>query len=132
MILHILVTEGGNFVNNLDRFMKTCSTILGLISKFQLFTKKCKFLFFFIFAETALTISRMDFFGLLIDLWGGKKGTSLKSVAHILHWWNLAVITYLKKVQKIHRSCETLPEFCWHQPFFTGNQQFLVYQQMQV
>ena len=77
-------------MNNLDRFMKTCSTILGLISKFQLFTKKCKFLFFFIFAETALTISRMGFFGLLTDLWGvgggrgggwGQKG-DLSKICH--------------------------------------------------
>ena len=27
---------------------------------------------------------------------------SLKSVTHILQWWNLAVIPYLKKIQKIY------------------------------
>ena len=33
------------------------------------------------------------------------------------------VIPYLKKIQEIYESRDTPPEFCWHQHFFTGNQQ---------
>ena len=33
------------------------------------------------------------------------------------------VIPYLKKTQKINESRDTLFESCWHQHFFTGNQQ---------
>ena len=46
-----------------------------------------------------------------------------------LKWWNLAVIFYLKKVQKIYESCDTPLEFCWNHHFFTGNQQILLYQE---
>ena len=43
-----------------------------------------------------------------------------------------AVIHYLKKIQKIYESCGTPLEFCWHQYFFTGNQQILIYQEIQI
>ena len=42
------------------------------------------------------------------------------------------VLPYLKKIQKIHKSRDTPLEFSRHQDFFTGNQQFLLYQEMQV
>ena len=77
-----------------------------------------------------LTLFRMGIFGAAYG-WG-KKAPSLKSVTHILQWWNLAVITYLKKIQKIHESRDTPPEFCWHWHFFTGNQQILLYQDIQI
>ena len=32
-------------------------------------------------------------------------------------------IPYLKKIQKIYKSRETPLEFCWHQHFFTENQE---------
>ena len=55
---------------------------------------------------------------------GGRKGSpSLKSVKHILQIWNLAVIPYLRKAQKIYESLDAPLEFCWHQHFFIGNQQ---------
>ena len=38
---------------------------------------------------------------------GAKRSPSLKSVTHILKWWNLAVIPYLKKIQKIYESRDT-------------------------
>ena len=38
------------------------------------------------------------------------------------------VIPYQKKIQKIYESRDTLLEFCWHQHFFTWNQQILLYQ----
>ena len=53
------------------------------------------------------------------ESWSKNKGPPppLKSVTHILHWWNLAVIPYRKKIQKIHKSCDTSLEFCWNQHF---------------
>ena len=42
------------------------------------------------------------------------------------------VIPYLKKIQKIYESRDTPLEFCWHQHFFTGNQQILLYQEIQI
>ena len=43
-----------------------------------------------------------------------------------------AVIPYLKKIQKIYESRDTLPEFYWHHHFFTGIQQILLYQEIQI
>ena len=43
-----------------------------------------------------------------------------------------AVIPYLKKIQKIYESHNTPLEFCWHQHLFTGNQQILLYQEIQI
>ena len=57
----------------------------------------------------------------------GQKGPpSLKSVTQILQWWNP------KKIQKIYESRDTALEFCWHQHFFTRNQQILLYQEKQI
>ena len=41
-------------------------------------------------------------------------------------------IPYLKKIQNIYKSCDTVFEFCWHQPFFMGNQPILLYQERQI
>ena len=38
------------------------------------------------------------------------------------------VISYLRKIQKMYKSRDTSLEFCWHQHFFTGNQQTLLHQ----
>ena len=43
-----------------------------------------------------------------------------------------AVIIYLKKIQKIYKSRDTSHESCWHQQFFTENQQILLYQVIHV
>ena len=40
------------------------------------------------------------------------------------------VIPYLRKIQKMYKSRETSLEFCWHQHFFTGNQQILLHQKI--
>ena len=42
------------------------------------------------------------------------------------------VIPYPKKIQKIYESRDTPFEFCWHQHFFTENQQILLYQEIQI
>ena len=43
-----------------------------------------------------------------------KPTSSLKSV---LQWWNLAVIPYLKKIQKLYETRDTPLEFWWHHHF---------------
>ena len=65
--------------------------------------------------------------------WGPpERSSSIKSVTHILLWWNSAVIPYLKKIQKTYKSHDTPLEFYWHQQFFTRNQQNLLYQEIQI
>ena len=41
-------------------------------------------------------------------------------------------IPYLKKIQKIYESCDAPLAFCWHQCFFTENQQILFYQEIHI
>ena len=84
---------------------------------------------------TYLTLFRMGIFG-ADHRWWEEKGP----VIHILHWWKTyptmmelgTVIPYLKKIQKIYESRDTPPEFCWHQHFFTENQQILLFQKAQI
>ena len=42
------------------------------------------------------------------------------------------VTPYLKKIQRIYESRDTPLEFCWHQQFFTGDQQILLHQEIQM
>ena len=42
------------------------------------------------------------------------------------------VIPYLKKIQETYESRNAPLEFCWHQHFFTRNQQILLYQEIQI
>ena len=42
------------------------------------------------------------------------------------------VIPYLKKIQKIYKSCGTPPGFYWHHQIFNGNWQILLYQETQI
>ena len=42
------------------------------------------------------------------------------------------VIPYLKKIQKIYESHHAPLDFCWHQFFFTKNQQILLHQEIQI
>ena len=41
-------------------------------------------------------------------------------------------IPYLKKIQKTCESCDTPLELWWHKHFFNKNQQFLLYQEIQI
>ena len=68
------------------------------------------------------------FFGAAYGRGGTKRPPSLKSVTHPTMMKLGTVISYLKKIQKIYKSRDTPLEFCWHQQFFTGNQQILQYQ----
>ena len=42
------------------------------------------------------------------------------------------IIPYPKKIQKMYESRDTPLEFCWHKHFFTGIQQILLYQEIQI
>ena len=42
------------------------------------------------------------------------------------------VVPYLRKIQKMYKSRDTFLEFCWHQHFFTGNQQILLHQEIDI
>ena len=75
---------------------------------------------------------RMVFFGAAHGWGPPERSSSIKSVTHILLWWNSAVIPYLKKIQKTYKSHDTPLEFYWHQQFFTRNQQNLLYQEIQI
>ena len=81
-----------------------------------------------------LTLFRMGFFGAAHGWGGGKKApTSLKSVTHMLQWWNLAQLYLTQRRSKKYMNHVTHPlEFCWHQHFFTANQQILLYQEVQI
>ena len=75
-----------------------------------------------------LTLFRMGIF-MAAHGWGDQKGPpSLKSVTHILQWWNLAqlYLTY-RRSKRIYESRDTPPKFYWYQHFFTRNQQILLY-----
>ena len=65
-----------------------------------------------------LTLFRMGIFGAAHE-WGEGGGGKNET------WHSY---TYLKKIQEIYELRNTLPNFCWHQHFFTGNQQVLLFQ----
>ena len=52
---------------------------------------------------------------------GAKRSPSLKSIIHILQRWNVAQLYH-----------DAPHDFCWHQYFFIGNQQILLYQKIQI
>ena len=75
----------------------------------------------------------MDFFGLLTD-GGGPFWLPLPKICHTYPTMIKlgTVIPYLRKTEKIYKSRDTSLEFCWDQHFFTGNQQILLHQKIQL
>ena len=63
---------------------------------------------------------------------GGRPPPFLKYVTYPTMMKLGTVIPYLKKIQKIYESHDTPPELYWLQHFFTGNQQILIYQEIQI
>ena len=82
-----------------------------------------------------LTLFRMGFFGAFCRLGGGAKKAppSLKSVTHILQWWNLAQLYFTQT-----RSKKCINHVTHHlrsaniSIFFTRTQQILLYQEIQI
>ena len=65
---------------------------------------------------------------------GGQKGPSLPKICHTYPTMMKlrTVIPYLKKIQKIYKSCDTSLDFCLNQHFSLGNQQISLYQEIQI
>ena len=65
---------------------------------------------------------------------GGGKKAPLPKICHTYPTMMKpgTFIPYLKKIQKICKSHDTPLEFCWHQQFFTANQQILLHQEIQI
>ena len=61
-----------------------------------------------------------------------KSPLSVRSITYILQWWNLAVIPHLKKIQEMYKSPDTLLAFYRQQHFSDGNQQLLLYREIQL
>ena len=62
----------------------------------------------------------------------GGGGTKRRLFPKICHRYSTmmklgTVIPYLKKIKKMYESRDTPFEFCWHKHFLTGNQQILLY-----
>ena len=91
--------------------------------------EECKFFPDFL---NMLTLFGMGFLGATKE-WGDKKA----SLPKICHTYPTMIklrifIPYLKKIQKLYESYDTTLEFCWHQHFFTRNQQILPYQEIHI
>ena len=83
-----------------------------------------------------LILFRMGFFGAAHG-WGGGGSAKRFPLPKICHIYPTmikldTVIPYLKKIQKMFESRDTLLEFCWQQHFFTRNQQIWLYQKIQL
>ena len=88
---------------------------------------------YFLRRVKTLSLFRIDFF-VSFHGWGGAKRPSLPKICRTYPTMmrHGTVIPYLKKFQKLYESPDTPFEFCWHQHFFTGNQQILLYQEIQI
>ena len=75
----------------------------------------------------------MGFFGAAHG-WSGAFWSPLPKICHTYPTIMKlgTVIPYLRKTQKIYKSRDTSLDFCWHQHFFTRNQQILLHQEIQV
>ena len=86
--------------------------------------------------SVTLNLFRMGIFGAAHGLrgGGGAKRPPLPKICHTCPTMKklCTIIPNLKKIQKICQSRDTYPEFCWHQHFFTGNQQTLLDQEIQI
>ena len=61
---------------------------------------------------------------------GGSKNPSLRKICNTYPTMKkLGTIIPHLKMQKTYESCDTLLKFFWHQHFFTGSQQLLLYQE---
>ena len=87
------------------------------------------------FGEFTLILFRVGFFGAAHG-WG--RGRAKKApLPKICHTYPImmklgTVIPYPKKIHKIYESRDTPLEFWWHQHFFTGNKQILLYREIQI
>ena len=83
--------------------------------------------------RNGLTQFRMGFFG-AAHRWGGPFWPTLPKIRHTCPTMMKlgTVISYQRKIQKIYKSRDEFLEFCWHQHFFTGNEQILLHQEAHI
>ena len=73
------------------------------------------------------------FFGGCSRMRRAKKAPSLKSITHILQWWNLTQLYLIERISKKKYESRDIPlKFCWNHHFFTRNYQILLYQEIQI
>ena len=82
----------------------------------------------------SLTLSTMGLFGGGAHGWRGVKRQSIHKICHTYSTMiKLCMVTpYIKKNQKICKSCDAHFEFYRYQYFFTRNQQLLLYYEIQI
>ena len=81
-----------------------------------------------------LTLFRIGLSGAAHGCWVGRgKRAFLPKICHTYPTMMKfsTVIPYINKIKKTSIMCHTLT-FCWHHHFFTGNQQHLLYQKIQM
>ena len=90
--------------------------------------------YFLICMAVPLTLSRMGLFQGCSRIGVSKKAPPHPKIYHIFSYNNETWHNYTlpKEFQKMYESRDRLLEFCWHQHFFTGNQQLLSYQKIQI
>ena len=90
--------------------------------------------YFLICMAVPLTLSRMGLFQGCLRIEGSKKAPPHPKICDIFSYNNETWDDYtlLNEFQKMYKSRDRLLEFCWHQHFFTGNQQLLSYQEIQI
>ena len=65
--------------------------------------------------------------------WGRSKKAPLPKISHTLStMMKLGSYTLPKENPKIYKSHDTSLEICWFQHLFTGNEQLLLYQEIQL
>ena len=123
--LHPIVSSMGTFNYNLPSFL--CDLLSPLVSHYY----SCKDTFSFV--SQTNPIQDGLFWGYSRMGWG-QKGTPVPKICHTYPTMMKlgTVIPYPKKIQKIYESRDTFFEFCWHQHLFNGNQQILLYHDIQI
>ena len=119
MTCKICISPNCYFKNDHDS-RKTCTFNLKFsLHIFYIFKKAWNFC-------TKFWYSNQMFSRNISQMWGGvAKRSPLPKIcrAYPTMMKLVTAIPYLKKIQKVYQSHDTPHEFCWHQHFFTGNQQ---------
>ena len=118
-----------------DKFDFFFSDFISLLSCFSGISAKSSKQYYFKSPDKyffLLTIFRMGLFGAAHA--SGCKNAHLHKICHTYPTMMKlsTVIPYLTKIQNMYKSREPPINFCWHQYFFTKDQQLLLYQEIQI
>ena len=131
--LHMTFVAGATKINL--NTLKTCRRQLYSDERSELLTYSGRSLTW-AYNLKALTLFGMVFFGAAHG-WEGVLQKGTPPLSKICHTYSTmmklgTVIPCLKNFQKLYESPDTPFEFCWHQHFLAGNQQILLYQEIQI